>query len=518
LTLDPPAAVEAAVREGWDRLRQGQFDEAVARFRDAAREARALDEPNAEAWAHAQEAIAWESRGETAAAWTSLSHALEAVRRIPEPLQRATALSALAQRAIVLGDVPQARAVAEEAVQAARAAADRAVLASALIHRGTVAIADNEDGRALYDEAIAQFPDDEMGRAACLNVVASLVGQGGDLAAARDLHGRALEAARRADSPEALHECWTWIGHLEFAESRLDDAREAFRQARAAAERSHEVGRAAEAIRNAAIVEERAGNIDVALAGFADALKRYQELVDEEREMESLRNLLNVARQCSTPEVAERHKRRALALARRHGGQPLILELLDFIGEACYKAGNFHKALDYWETALPLARELGDVRRESVLLEHLRFVYQSRGRPDLALEPVRELLALYGRLGEDRHAASSCCHLCEVYFALGEIDAAADAAARGLEFVERGPDERLEAMLRGNLANAVLTQGQAAAALPLYEQVLETWRRLGDAGGMFMALSNMAVTHHLLGDDEAATRCQAEADALRPGL
>lgn len=101
-------------------------------------------------------------------------------------------------------------------------------------------------------------------------------------------------------------------------------------------------------------------------------------------------------------------------------------------------------------------------------------------------------------------------HLSEIWLAMSEPLMASGVARKGLALLDGGEDGRLEAGLRGNLANALLLLGEAREAVDEYEQVLALFRHHGDVAGQGVALANMGTAWRILGDGDRAGRCSEE--------
>ena len=89
--------------------------------------------------------------------------------------------------------------------------------------------------------------------------------------------------------------------------------------------------------------------------------------------------------------------------------------------------GDRQRALDYFEQALPILREVGDRAGEAVTLNNIGAVYDGLGDRQRALEYYGQALPIMREVGDRAGEAATLNNIGAVYDALGEPAAGAGA-------------------------------------------------------------------------------------------
>lgn len=166
---------------------------------------------------------------------------------------------------------------------------------------------------------------------------------------------------------------------------------------------------------------------------------------------------------------------RCQALARAHGlvrGEAAALAQLGLVD---WQLGQYDSAQSKMLAALPLFRQVQDLRRELDVLNNLGVVAKARGQFDDAVARYREAQAIARRIG----------------------------------------DRSGEAMLLNNISSAALAAGDLHEAARCAEQAAEVWGGQGQRGQQAVAWLNRAEVHRELGQHAAA---QALGERALPQL
>ena len=142
-------------------------------------------------------------------------------------------------------------------------------------------------------------------------------------------------------------------------------------------------------------------------------------------------------------------------------------EALAQIGKQYYRLGNFKKALPYLEESLTLARELGELRGETLVLNNLSLIYKAFGDYQKALEYSQRDLAISQMIGDKTGKGATLGSIGSIYYAQGEYEKALSYFEKSLEFVD-GKSETL-----GNMSNIYLAQGDYEKAIFYLQIALE---------------------------------------------
>jgi tetratricopeptide (TPR) repeat protein len=153
----------------------------------------------------------------------------------------------------------------------------------------------------------------------------------------------------------------------------------------------------------------------------------------------------------------------------------LELQALITIAAVYHATGQPQRALELYEQALPITREVGDRVGEATTLNNMAGVYQATGQPKQALELYEQTLPLMREVG----------------------------------------NRAGEAITLNNMALVYQAAGQLQRALELYEQALLIRRDVGDRAGEASTLANIAdVLYRYLNRSQEAITKMEEAIAV----
>ncbi len=187
--------------------------------------------------------------------------------------------------------------------------------------------------------------------------------------------------------------------------------------------------------------------------------------------------------------------------ARRAGDQAYLRNVLGLVYTTL---GDKPVALDFFNQALPLYRQIGDKRGEATTLNNLGTVYDDLGDKPTALDFYNQALPLYRQIGDKPGEAATLNNIGGVYSALGDKSAALDFFNQALPLTRQVGDKLGEAATLNNLGGGYSALGDKPAGLDFYNQALLLYRQLGDKRGEATPLNNLGGVYSALGDQPAA--------------
>ena len=198
-------------------------------------------------------------------------------------------------------------------------------------------------------------------------------------------------------------------------------------------------------------------------------------------------------------------------------GQDRLLELHAFNNMAAvYRAlGQLQRALELYEQALPLLREVGDRADEGATLNNMALVYQSMGQLQRALELYEQALPLLREVGDHAGEAATLNNIAVVYRETGQWQRALELYEQALSIRREVGDRAGEAGTLNNIAVVYRLTGQQERALELYEQALPLLRRVGDRAGEAVTLNNLAAVYLAMGQLQQALELYEQALSIR---
>ena len=284
-----------------------------------------------------------------------------------------------------------------------------------------------------------------------------------------EAHARAYLELTDAPTPES-----TWL-RVELAQRVLVTAgrlQEAVEQERAAVRDARRVGdrrletRARVALAAGLVVLSRH---EEARAQLAIAARGAEAAGDVSQLLAAQLGLAVVDHQDGSTEAAESGYRAVLAATPGERSIETEHRCIGNLAALLDRRGERHEAMELFERALAIGRELGDLRRQAFDLTNLAGLLLRTGRHAESDERMNEALRLSRIVG----------------------------------------DRRLEGTILNNLAALAAQQGELARALGLLGEAHPIHREIGDLRGEGMAIGNLAGIHHLMGSlDEAHAEYQ----------
>lgn len=162
----------------------------------------------------------------------------------------------------------------------------------------------------------------------------------------------------------------------------------------------------------------------------------------------------------------------ALDVARFAGDRPGQLNSLHNIAQAAYFLGDHAAATDFYQQELSLGRDVNDQDAIAAASFGLATVAYSRAEYTPALGFYRDALAVYEKQGHGSAIGRAVVSIGNVQFLQAEYDAATSSYRRALAVLVDSQDRQGASLARSGLARVFAAQGDLAAALDMYGQVL----------------------------------------------
>jgi tetratricopeptide (TPR) repeat protein len=226
-------------------------------------------------------------------------------------------------------------------------------------------------------------------------------------------------------------------------------------------------------------------------------LEKMQKKSEKEKilmELGTIYSLLSEVRK------AIEHYEQALAIAREIGDRRGECNALGNLGNASKDLGDARKAIEYYEQALAIAREIGDKRNEGVWLGNLGNAYAALGDARKAIEYYEQTLVIARANGDRRNEGVWLGNLGLAYAALGDARKAIEYYEQALVIARAIGDRRNEGAWLGNLGNAYAALSYAKKAIEYYEQQLVIAREIGDRSGEAITCWNLGLGCEKTGD------------------
>ncbi|MEG4044154.1 CHAT domain-containing tetratricopeptide repeat protein [Microcoleus sp. Pol17_C1] len=165
-----------------------------------------------------------------------------------------------------------------------------------------------------------------------------------------------------------------------------------------------------------------------------------------------------------------------------------------------YQISQFQAALQSWQQALIIYREIKDRQGEGKALGSLGNAYNFLGDYAKAIEYVQQDLAIAREIKDRQSEGAALGNLGNAYFFLGNYAKAIDYQQQWLAIAREIKDRQSEGAVLGNLGSAYFSLGDYAKAIDYQQQSLAIAREVKDRQSEGTSLGNLGIAYDSLGD------------------
>ena len=268
------------------------------------------------------------------------------------------------------------------------------------------------------------------------------------------------------------------------------------------------------------LYRERA-NYNEAIECYNYALKSAEESLDEMWISQASVGIAEVHLKQANYEGAEKLVREGLKVAEELGenGKGVAAQALDLMGNIQYDLGNARSAIEYYEQALSIVKDVYGERHPDVatILNNVGSAWYALGEPEKAIEYYEQALSIGREMYGERHpaVATRLNNIGMAWHALGEHKKAIEYLERALSigrevYGERHPDV---ATTLNNIGMAWHALGEPEKAIEYYEQALSIDRDVYGERHPAVAtfLNNIGMAWHALGEHKKAIEYYEQA-------
>ncbi|MDZ7958807.1 MAG: tetratricopeptide repeat protein [Aulosira sp. DedQUE10] len=174
------------------------------------------------------------------------------------------------------------------------------------------------------------------------------------------------------------------------------------------------------------------------------------------------------------------------------------------IGTLYYVQGDNSKALEYYNQALSIRRELKNRLGEAVMLQSIAGAYFNLGEKPKALEYYNQALSIFQVEKQSYFAAGALIGIGRIYFSSGETKKALDSYNQALEIQRASRDLDGQVDTLETIGQVYTQLGEPQKALAALNQALEIQRTRKNIAGQVDTLTLIATLHSSLGDNQKA--------------
>ena len=177
---------------------------------------------------------------------------------------------------------------------------------------------------------------------------------------------------------------------------------------------------------------------------------------------------------------------------------------LNNLGRIYTSLGQYQKAIEYHQQSLPLQKQIGDREGEATTLNGLGGAYDNLGQYQKAIEFYRQSLTIHKQIGNRKGEARSLNNLGGVYDSLGQYQKAIEFYQQSLAIKKQTGDRNGEGTSLNNLGLAYSNLGQYQKAVEYYQQSLAIQKQMSDRTGEGTSLNNLGGAYNKLGQYQKA--------------
>ncbi|MDJ0773508.1 MAG: CHAT domain-containing protein [Mastigocoleus sp. MO_167.B18] len=205
---------------------------------------------------------------------------------------------------------------------------------------------------------------------------------------------------------------------------------------------------------------------------------------------------------------------KALELWRELGEKKAQAFIMLGIGRTYSNLGDKQKALKFYNQALPLSREVSYKSGETKILNNIGKVYHDLGYKQQALKFYNQALPLRREVEDKSGEAITLNNIGKVYDDLGDKQQALKFLNQALSLFEKIEYKFGEARTLNNIGKAYFDLGDKQQAFKFLNQALLLRREVEDKNGEAETLSNIGSFYSSLGDKEQALNFYNQALSL----
>ncbi len=180
--------------------------------------------------------------------------------------------------------------------------------------------------------------------------------------------------------------------------------------------------------------------------------------------------------------------------------------------------GQIQKAIEYYEKALTISRQISDMRNEGSQLGNLGNAYSDLGQMEKAIEYHEQALTISRQIGDKRAEGNRLGNLGIVYSNLRQVEKAIEYYEQALTISRQIGDRGNEGSQLGNLGIAYGDMGQMEKAIEYHEQALTISRQIGDKHNEGSQLGNLGIAYGVLRQVEKAIDYHTQAIKIRRSI
>lgn len=193
-----------------------------------------------------------------------------------------------------------------------------------------------------------------------------------------------------------------------------------------------------------------------------------------------LSNLGNAYRNLGDPNKAIEYYESALKIAKENNDEKAEGNNLGYLGNAYRNIGKLEESTKYYENAIQILRKVGDIRGEGINYGNLGIAYSDGGKTEEAIECYQKALEISRKCDEKGEEGNYLGNLGSAYRNLGELDKSIEYYINAIKILNQVGDRRRKGNHIGNLGSSYRDLGNQEKAIKCYKSAIKILRSVGD--------------------------------------
>ncbi|MBD2043965.1 CHAT domain-containing protein [Microcoleus sp. FACHB-672] len=408
------------------------------------------------------------NQGQFREALETFQRVLVIVREIGERQGEGATLNNIGEVHRNLGQYPKALEYYQQALAIAKEIGNKAVEGTTLSNIGSVYDNLGQYPKALeyYQQALAihQEIDNKAGEGRTLNNIGSVYDNLGQYPKALEYYQQALAIAREIGNKATEGATLNNIGAVHRNLGQYPKALEYYQQSLAIRKEIGNKAGEGTTLNNIGEVHRNLGQYPKALEYYQQSLAIRKAIGDKAGEGTTLNNIGSLY-----DSLGQIHINTWRLSDRR---------TLNNIGSLYDSLGQYPKALESYQQALAIAREIGDKAGEGTTLNNIGLVYDSLGQYPQALESYQQALAIHQEIGDKAGEGTTLNNIGEVHRNLGQYPKALESYQQALAIHQEIGNKAVEGITLNNIGFVYNIQDKYSQAETTLLAAIEVWESL----------------------------------------
>jgi CHAT domain-containing protein/Flp pilus assembly protein TadD len=244
----------------------------------------------------------------------------------------------------------------------------------------------------------------------------------------------------------------------------------------------------------------------------------YLKLGDKANAIASFKQALAIAKEINNQDLEKIAQERLQFAQTENDPRKAEADRLFQQGIEQFQISQFAAALQSWQQALIIYREIKDRLGEGNALGNLGIAYHALGEYSKAIEYHTYGLAIFREIKNPQGEGATLTGLGNAYRNLGEYSKAIEYYTSSLAIAREIKDREREGDALTGLGNAHFSLGEYSKAIEYYTSSLAIAREIKDRLGEGQSLGNLGSAYHALGDYTKAIEYHTSSLAIFPEI